>query len=346
MYPDGSIELASAITSNRQNTALGRLGYVMEFPKTLDDVSYYGRGPVENYNDRMACADIGTYTSPAAALTTEYTFPQENGNHEGTRWLTFSKGRSGASIIATVPRSAGADGTLASQREMPNNASAAPALSFNVSPWSAVDLTLAAHPYQLPEREHYFLTLDAKVTGLGGNSCGQGAPLTIDRALAEPTQFGFLIRPLGAKGGTAVSGSTPMPTMPVIPKPEGQLEVVYASSIEPSEGSAEAFADGDPSTFWHSMWSITVGTYPHWVDFDAGKQKTICCRCSPQLSRISLSPSSFSSAFFDSTAKIRIFSQFLSSRPLFFSSGNRKKCDSATQTGSSLPSVRICHHRE
>jgi beta-galactosidase len=66
-----------------------------------------------------------------------------------------------------------------------------------------------------------------------------------------------------------------MPATPVIPKPEGQLEVVYASSIEPSEGSAEAFADGDPSTFWHSMWSITVGTYPHWVDFDAGKQKTI-----------------------------------------------------------------------
>ena len=23
------------------------------------------------------------------------------------------------------------------------------------------------------------------------------------------------------------------------------------------------------------MWSITVGTYPHWVDFDAGKQKAI-----------------------------------------------------------------------
>ncbi|MBR4337457.1 MAG: discoidin domain-containing protein [Bacteroidaceae bacterium] len=275
VYPDGSIELASAITSNRQNTALGRLGYVMELPRTLDDVSYYGRGPVENYNDRMACADIGTYTLSTTALTTEYTFPQENGNHEGTRWVTFSKGRSGASIIATVPRPAGADGTLASQREKPGNTPAAPAFSFSVSPWSALDLTLAPHPYQLPDRQHYYLTLDAKVTGLGGNSCGQGAPLTIDRALAEPTPFGFLIRPLGAKGGTAVSGSTPTPAMPVIPKPEGQLEVVYASSIEPSEGSAEAFADGDPSTFWHSMWSITVGTYPHWVDFDAGKQKAI-----------------------------------------------------------------------
>jgi len=291
VYPDGSIELASAITSNRQNTALARLGYVMEYPKTLDIVSYYGRGPVENYNDRMANANIGIYTSPAAALTTEYTFPQENGNHEGTRWLTLSNapvGRSarvGAQIIATVPRPAGADAPLAKVREITEYSSlapdksfpaeSAPAFSFSVSPWSAVDLTLAAHPYQLPERENFFLTLDAKVTGLGGNSCGQGGPLNVDRAMAVPTSFGFLIRPFAAKGGTAVSGSTQVPSVPVIPKPEGQLEVVYASSIEPSEGSAEAFADGDPSTFWHTMYSITMGTFPHWVDFDAGKQKSM-----------------------------------------------------------------------
>ncbi|MBP5424456.1 MAG: discoidin domain-containing protein [Prevotella sp.] len=285
VWPDGSIELASAITSNRQKTVLARLGYVMQYPKALDVVSYYGRGPIENYNDRMTCADIGLWTSPAAALTTEYTFPQENGNHEGTRWLTLGSAvagrsaQSGASIIATAPRPTNADCTLASQRESaPNTESSeesVPAFSFSVSPWSALDLTLAAHPFQLPERENFFLTLDAKVTGLGGNSCGQGGPLNVDRALAAPTRFGFLIRPLNAEGGTTVSSGCVMPEIPVIPKPEGMLDVVFASSIEPSEGSAEAFADGDPSTFWHTMWSITMGTYPHWVDFDAGKQKTI-----------------------------------------------------------------------
>ena len=234
VYPDGSIELASAITSNRQKTVLARLGYVMEYPKALDIVSYYGRGPVENYNDRMSCADIGLWTSPASALTTEYTFPQENGNHEGTRWLSLSNmsagrnNRNGAYIVATVPRAANADGTLASQREESVNAKEAegksvPAFSFSVSPWSALDLTLAAHPYQLPERENYFLTLDAKVTGLGGNSCGQEPPLDIDRAFAEPTLFGFLIRPLCAEGGAYVCTTSVSPVMPVILKSEGQL---------------------------------------------------------------------------------------------------------------------------
>lgn len=300
VWPDGSIELASAITSNRPKTVLARLGYVMEFPKTFDAVSYFGRGPVENYADRMSCADIGLWSSPAAALSTDYTFPQENGNHEGVRWLTISTApaeqgpRAGAHFIATVPRAANADATLASQREGSANdadiqeknvaieekdgtgkGTSVPAFSFSVSPWSALDLTLAAHPYQLPTRDNYFLTLDAKVTGLGGNSCGQGGPLNIDRAFAEPTQFGFLIRPLGAEGGTRVSTGSHRPDIPVIPKPEGLLDVVFASSVEPSEGSAEAFADGDPSTFWHTMYSITMGTFPHWVDFDAGKQKSI-----------------------------------------------------------------------
>lgn len=282
VYPDGSVELSSAITSNRPNLVLGRLGYVMEVDKALGSVEYYGRGPVENYNDRMANANIGIWQSPLPGMTTEYTFPQENGNHEGTRWValrTVPVGReqaAGALFIATAPRGASADEVLASRRYAAlDQPTGTPAFSFSISPWSDLDITLAGHPYQLPEREHNFLHLDAKVTGLGGNSCGQGGPMNEDRAVAAPTQFGFLIRPLAAQGGTAVSGSAVQPATPVIPKPEGSLEVIYASSVEPSEGSIEALTDGDPTTFWHTMYSITMGTYPHWVDLDAGKVITM-----------------------------------------------------------------------
>ena len=33
--------------------------------------------------------------------------------------------------------------------------------------------------------------------------------------------------------------------------------------------------DGDPSTIWHTMYSITVPKFPHWVDFDCGETKQI-----------------------------------------------------------------------
>lgn len=281
IWPDGSIELSSAITSNRPKTMLARLGYVLQTGKMFNNVTWYGRGPEENYDDRMAGSDIGIWNRPESTYN-EYTFPQENGNHEGTRWLSLSTipvGRektAGALFVASAPRGASADEVLASHRFAEiNDMSGTPAFSFSLSPWSAVDITLAGHPYQLPKSDVNYLTIDAKVTGLGGNSCGQGGPLSDDCAVAAPTQFGFIIRPLGAAGGTEVSTSTIWPATPVIPKPENQLEVIYASSIEPSEGSAEAFADGDPTTFWHTMYSITVGTFPHWVDFDAGKMKTM-----------------------------------------------------------------------
>ena len=32
---------------------------------------------------------------------------------------------------------------------------------------------------------------------------------------------------------------------------------------------------GDPSTIWHTMYSVTVAKYPHWVDLDAGEVKEI-----------------------------------------------------------------------
>ena len=33
--------------------------------------------------------------------------------------------------------------------------------------------------------------------------------------------------------------------------------------------------DGDPSTIWHSMYSVTVANYPHWIEFDANDEVSI-----------------------------------------------------------------------
>ena len=54
-----------------------------------------------------------------------------------------------------------------------------------------------------------------------------------------------------------------------------QTVVVYASSQEAGEGDASHLTDGDPNTIWHTMYSVTVAKYPHWVDLDAGEVKNI-----------------------------------------------------------------------
>ena len=54
-----------------------------------------------------------------------------------------------------------------------------------------------------------------------------------------------------------------------------KVEVIYASSVESDEGDAKHLVDGNPNTYWHTMYSVTVANYPHWVVFDAGSTKSL-----------------------------------------------------------------------
>ena len=260
IYKDGSIEMQSAIGANRSKVILPRIGYSMVLPSELNQYDYYGRGPVNNYNDRKTSQFIGWYHSPVAEQGIMLPKPQAQGNREEVRWCAVTNdSQQGAVFIS--------DSTM----------------SASALPWSQQELTLAAHPYQLPKSSGTHLHLDAKVTGLGGASCGQGGPLTPDQVRSTPTTFGFIIRPAvkSELGNIVKVSATGREMMKEVMKKMQQnqqtsgLQIAFASSQEPDEGDAAYLVDGDPSTFWHTMYSITLAKYPHWVDFDAGKQKVI-----------------------------------------------------------------------
>ena len=260
IYKDGSIEMQSAIGANRSKVILPRIGYSMVLPSELNQYDYYGRGPVNNYNDRKTSQFIGWYHSPVAEQGIMLPKPQAQGNREEVRWCAVTNSQQQGVVFIS-------DSTM----------------SASALPWSQQELTLAAHPYQLPKSSGTYLHLDAKVTGLGGASCGQGGPLTPDQVRSTPTTFGFIIRPavkselpnlvkVSATGRKMVKDI--MQQMKQNQQNTG-LQIAFASSQEPDEGDASYLVDGAPSTIWHTMYSITLAKYPHWVDFDAGKQKVI-----------------------------------------------------------------------
>lgn len=260
IYKDGSIEMQSAIGANRSKVILPRIGYSMVLPSELNQYDYYGRGPVNNYNDRKTSQFIGWYHSPVAEQGIMLPKPQAQGNREEVRWCAVTNDNQQGVVFIS-------DSTM----------------SASALPWSQQELTLAAHPYQLPKSSGTHLHLDAKVTGLGGASCGQGGPLTPDQVRSTPTTFGFIIRPAvkSELGNIVKVSATGREMMKEVMKKMQQnqqtsgLQIAFASSQEPDEGDAAYLVDGDPSTFWHTMYSITLAKYPHWVDFDAGKQKVI-----------------------------------------------------------------------
>ena len=329
IFPDGRIQLEASITSNNEQLVLPRLGYVMKTPAQMDRFCYYGRGPIDNYPDRKSSQNIGIYENKVADEFENFPKPQDMANHQDTRWCTLTN-------------EAGT-GLLFAGRN---------ALSVSVLPWSAQELAMANHPYELPASTGNWLHIDMGITGLGGNSCGQGGPLEYDRVKAGPHTFGFIIQPTKVRKPEAkvlrqaFSGMTPLQITrdaegavcissakkergisediwyKVIPanatakqlkalkpqrytgpfvqreackvvayekKYESKVEftqefkkldkipvsVYFASSVESGEGDADHLVDGNPNTYWHTMWSVTVANYPHWVDFDCGSTKML-----------------------------------------------------------------------
>lgn len=208
VYPDGSIELQASITSNMPNLVLPRLGYVMKVPQQYSNFTYYGRGPIDNYADRKSGQFIEQFKSTPAQEFVNFPKPQDMGNHEDVRWCALTnQGGKGAVFIATDR------------------------LSVSALPYSALDLILASHPYQLPIAGDTYLHLDAAVTGLGGNSCGQGGPLAQDRVTADHRTMGFIIRPAGkdvaATACVAPAGELPLA---ITRNSLGKVELLSAKS--------------------------------------------------------------------------------------------------------------------
>ena len=288
----------------------------MKLPNTYKQFDYYGRGPVNNYNDRKTGQFIEHHRGIVGEQDILLPKPQSMGNREEVRWCALTE--QGKQSVVFV-----ADSTM----------------SVSALPWSAQQMTVVAHANELPASDGTYLHLDAKVTGLGGASCGQGGPLKDDRTYSQNYNFGFVIRPAQATASAvaeaskvSLSGeqpisiehkqtgkvllSTPAKNRTIVYALNGAkkptvytgaidmskggtittwyketpsqktsmtfdkvdfvpLQIAFVSSEEPEEGDAVNLVDGDETTIWHTMYSITLAKYPHWVDFDASEPKTI-----------------------------------------------------------------------
>ena len=180
VYPDGRIVFNADITSTKPELIPGRLGFLFKIPASLDRFEYYGRGPWENYCDRKTASFVACFSGDISGNCTNYTKPQDMGNHEDVAWVKLSDGKNCGIMV----------------RALSNSIKDAPVMSMSVLPYSAKDLVMAAHPHQLPEKGAFtYLTVDAAVLGLGGESCGP-APQEKNRIYAKPASFSFEIVPV------------------------------------------------------------------------------------------------------------------------------------------------------
>ena len=151
---DWTVSVSGAVTANilaKRNMEfpeLPRFGLRLFVPNSLEQVTYYGLGPTENYPDKRHATSHGIYNTTVEGLYEDYIRPQEHGAHGGCNYVVLE------------------DETLRL------TAVSLEAFSFNASHYTQEEMTVKGHNYELEECGSTVLCLDYRHNGIGSASCG------------------------------------------------------------------------------------------------------------------------------------------------------------------------------
>ncbi len=145
VHPDGSIDTDILFDIDTSLRHLPRVGVGFTLSPSLEEMSFYGRGPQESYADRKKGALMGVYTSRVAQQDFPFLPPCECGGHEDVRWVRFF----GDGVCVSFE----AKGTF----------------HFDAHHSTIQDIYQATHPYKLRRRDEIFVNLDCTHAGLGGD---------------------------------------------------------------------------------------------------------------------------------------------------------------------------------
>jgi beta-galactosidase len=167
---DGSIKVDNQVQFVGMRINLARIGVRMLLDKKLDRMTYFGRGPYENYSDRKSAADAGVYELGINEQY-EYEKPMERGNHEEVRWAKLS-GKDMPSLLVQ------SDEKLMQVAALPHTDEQMQPIEYKID---------------LPASTSTVFCISTKTLGVGSNSCGP-RPLERFQVFAEPTSFTYTIK--------------------------------------------------------------------------------------------------------------------------------------------------------
>ena len=162
---DGVATFAEQIVVPAEWHDLARVGVRFEVPGDLDQLTWFGPGPLETYPDRKASGIVSRWTSTVDEQFHPYVVPQEHGAHTDARWMSLTDER-GRGIV------------VAGQRPMVLTARAD----------HDATLTAASTLAELDPEPTTEVHVDSAVRGLGTAACG---PDVLDRFVVGPGRHRF-----------------------------------------------------------------------------------------------------------------------------------------------------------
>ncbi|MGD9929190.1 MAG: glycoside hydrolase family 2 TIM barrel-domain containing protein [Mangrovibacterium sp.] len=175
---DGALKVEYELNASSALSNIPKVGMQCGIADGYRQISWYGKGPLENYIDRNHGFEAGVYSLPIEQFIEPYVMPQENGNRTDVRWMYLSNEQKSKGLLVV------ADSLL----------------SMSAWPWTEANINEAKHTNELKESGFLTLNIDLKQMGVGGNDSWS------DVAQPEPQyqlksgdyRYAFYLLPMGA----------------------------------------------------------------------------------------------------------------------------------------------------
>lgn len=196
IYGTGDVKVKSTLVPGSADLPMiPEVGNLLQMPLEFDNVTWYGKGPDENYIDRQTGYNVGIYTNTVDNFYVDYIKPQETGNRTDVRWVSLTNDE-GIGLLAK------AEGTM----------------EFNALHYTPEELNTNLHSYMLPEPTSITLRLNERQMGVGGDNSWGAQPLTQYQNPADQTyEYTYTLKPID-NSDPAASMAEYKTTLPEIEK--------------------------------------------------------------------------------------------------------------------------------
>lgn len=176
---EGAIEVQTELKNIHDSLPmLPKFGTNFIINSEYNQVTWLGRGPFENYQDRNSAALVGYYSAKVEDLYFPYIRPQENGYRTENRWLNFTNDAGeGIRIVAPVYFSFSAHHQLNSD-------------------FDAGMTKQQRHTTDIKKRDLVNINIDDQQMGVGGINSWKKMPLPQYRIQPKEMRFNYKISKL------------------------------------------------------------------------------------------------------------------------------------------------------
>lgn len=158
VYGSGELKVSEELIPGKPFLPeIPRVGITFTMPQHFKEVSWFGKGPFENYVDRNTGAKVATYYKKVEEMPTNYIRPQENGHRTDTRWLALENSQIGVVVKSN------------------HN------FGFNILPYANQDLDPGIrkknrHSIDIKNKNFVTVNIDYKHMGVGGDTSWGAKP--------------------------------------------------------------------------------------------------------------------------------------------------------------------------